>query len=244
MNLETLDIKLNGKNYTIKEPTIAVWSNVMKLKDILDAEELYIKMICELIGISRDDLLKCDSVEIITIGDYIYKFINQESKKLYPEIEFEGINYSLVDVQKVSFGQYVDIDTFLRKDETYRIANLNELAAYLYVEKGIDYSTSNIKNRIEAFKNLPYKYIESSVFFLLNLAKASQELIQLYSQNRFLWWIMKQKITLVLIGDGIRQYRLSQKTKFGKLIISLTSPLLYVLIIFHTLLTKAKKKKD
>lgn len=244
MSLETLNIKLNGKEYTITEPTIEVWSNVMRLKDILDEEELYLKLISEILNISKEELMKCDSLEILTVGDFIYRFINSESKKLMPSVILNDIEYVLLDIQKVSFGQYVDIDTFLRKDETYRIANLNELAAYLYTEKNKVYGETDIKKRIEVMKQMPIRYIESSVFFLLNLARGSQELIQLYSQSKFLWWIMKQKITLVLIGDGIRQYQRSLKTKFGKLMVSLTYPLLFVSTIFLTFLTKTRKGKD
>lgn len=244
MSLETLDIKLNNKKYTITEPTIATWGNVMKLREILDEEELYIKMISEVGGIPREEILQSNSSDIITIGEYIYRFINKESKKLYPVIQFQGQEYTLVDIQNVSFGQYIDIDTFLRKDESYRVANLNELAAYLYTEKGMSYGDSNIKHRIELFKGLPIKYIESSIFFLLNSAEVSQKLLQLYSQSKFLWWIMKTKITLMLIGDGIKQLLHSQKTKFGKLMMLLISPLLFVLITCRILLTKTGNKKD
>jgi len=38
MNLETLEIKLNGKKYTVTEPTINKWSNVMKFREIVDEE--------------------------------------------------------------------------------------------------------------------------------------------------------------------------------------------------------------
>jgi hypothetical protein len=243
MNLETLEIKLNNKKYTVTEPTINKWSNVMKFREIVDEEELYIKMISEIVGISRDEILECDSTEILTTGEYIYRFINKEAKKLYPSIQFKGTEYELVDIQNVSFGQYVDIDTFLRKDESYRVMNLNELAAYLYTEKGIKYGESNIKSRIELFRDLPIKYIESSIFFLLSSAKVSQELLQLYSHNKFLWWTMRTKITLVLIGDGIKQYLHSRKTRFGKLMTLLISPLLFVLITCRILLTKTGNKK-
>jgi hypothetical protein len=244
MSLETLDIKLNNKNYTITEPTVETWTNVMKLRDILDEEELYIKMISEMGNIPREEILNSNSSDIIEIGEYVYRFINKEAKKLYPLIEFEGQEYTLVDIQNVSFGQYIDIDTFLRKDESYRVSNLNELAAYLYTEKGMSYGESNIKTRIELFKGLPIKYIESSIFFLLNSAKVSQELLQLYSQSKFLWLTMKLKITLMLIGDGIRQFRLSRKTKFSRLMTLLISPLLFVLITCRILLTKTGNKKD
>lgn len=241
--METKQVKLNGKTYELKEPTIRTWANVMRLKDILDEEQLYINMISEICSVPKEELLKEDASKILEVGDFVYKFINQDSKQLYQEIDFNEKKYKLVDVNNISFGQYVDLDSFLRKDETYRVANLNELAAYLYCEDGVEYSKSDIKKRIEQFKDLPIKYVESSLFFLLNLGRASQELIKLYSQSKFLWWIMRTRIALVLIGDGTKQLVRSRKTKFGKLIMWFLYPLLYVLITFRTLLTKTKKGK-
>jgi hypothetical protein len=232
-----------GKTYEIKEPTVSSWAEVMRLKDILDEEDIYVKMIETITGLSKDQILESDASTITQIGAEIYKIFNQESKELFPIVEYRGEKYKLVDMNNISFGQYVDIDTFLRKDESYRVMNLNELAAYLYTEKGIKYGDANIKSRIELFKDLPIKYIESSIFFLLNSAKVSQELLQLYSQSKFLWWTMKTRITLVLIGDGIKQLRHSQKTQFRKLMISLISPLLFVLITCRILLTKTGNKK-
>jgi hypothetical protein len=120
---------------------------------------------------------------------------------------------------------------------------LNELAAYLYTEEGVDYGKSDIKKRIEDMKDFPIKYVESSLFFLLSLTKASQGLIQIYSRNKFIWKIMRLRITLMLIGDGIKQYRLSQKTKFGRLMTLLLYPFLAVSITFRILLTKTGNKK-
>ena len=242
--METIQVELNKKKYTIEEPTIQLWSSVMKFKDILDEEELYVKMIAEVLGITREEVLSANTTDIINVGDFIYSFINQDSKKLFKQIEFKGTKYNVVDINNVSFGQYVDIDTFLRKDEAYRIANLNEAAAYLYCEDGVEYTQSDIKKRIELFKNLPIKYVESSLFFLSNLGRASQQLIQLYSQNKLMWKIMKMRITLVLIMDGIQRLARSPKTKFGRLIMWCLSPLLAVSIIFPLLWIKIKKGKD
>lgn len=241
--MEKQKVTLNGVEYEVKEPTIRRWASVMKLKDILDEEQLYVNMISEVLGVDRQTVQSSSATEMLEVGEFIYKFLNQDSKQLYKEIVLNGQEYTLVNVTNISFGQYVDIDTFLRKDETYRIANLNELAAYLYCEKGVEYTNSDIKKRIELFKDLPVKYVEGSVFFLLSLAKASQEIIKLYSQSKLLWWIMRTRITFLLIGDGIKQLVRSQKTKFGRLIMWCLSPLFFVLITFHTLLTRTKKGK-
>jgi hypothetical protein len=236
-------IEFNGKSYEVKEPTITDWSNVMRYKDILDEEEMYYKILEEFTGMSRDEILSHNAADIIRVGDAVQQIMLHENKKLNTSIKHKDKTYLLVDVNRISFGQFVDIDTFLRKDEKYRILNLNELAAYMYCEEGVEYGVSDYKGRIEAFKDLPVKHVESALFFLANLAEASQNLTQLYSKSRLLWKIMKIRIALMIIGDGITQLVHSQKTKFGRLIMWLISPLLGLSIISVTLWTSIKKKR-
>jgi hypothetical protein len=242
--METTYIEHEGKKYEVKEPTIESWKNVMIYKDLLDEEEMYVKMISEVTGLSMKEVKSADALEIRIAGDKLWRYLNQESKKLFTTIEHKGITYNLVDLNKVSFGQFVDIDTFMKKDEPYKVANLNELAAYLFCEDGVEYGNSDITARIEDFKDLPVKYVEGAIFFLLNLAKGLQELTTLYSKSPVMWWMMRTKIAWASFGDGIKRLVSSQKTKFGKLIVLLTSPLWLVSIIFLSLwITISSKKK-
>jgi hemin uptake protein HemP len=243
--METTYIEHEGKKYEVKEPTIDVWKNVMIYKDLLDEEEMYIKMISEVTGLSMKEIKKSDALEIRTAGDKLWRYLNQESKQLFTTIEHNGTKYNLVDLKKISFGQFVDIDTFIRKDESYKIANLNELAAYLYCEDGVEYGDSDIQKRIEDFKTLKVKYVESSVFFLLNLAKVSQELTTLSSKSPLMFKMMKKRIQWGNSGGGIRQLYSSRRTKFGKLIVLLISPLWLVSTICRglwTIITSKRKK--
>jgi len=242
--MEVTYIEHEGKKYEIKEPTIEVWKNVMIYKDLLDEEDMYVKMISEVTGLSMKEIKNSDALEIRIAGDKLWRYLNQESKLLFRTIEHNGTKYNLVDLNKVSFGQFVDIDTFMKKDESYKIANLNELAGYLYCEDGVEYGNSDIKKRIQDFKTLPVKYIEGAIFFLLNLGKGLQELTTLYSKSPVMWWIMRVRIAWASFGDGIKRLVSSQKTKFGKLIVLLTSPLWLVSIIFLSLwITISSKKK-
>lgn len=241
--METTYIEHEGKKYEVKEPTIDVWKNVMIFKDILDEEEMYVKMISEVTGLTTKQVMSADALDIRIAGDKLWRYLNQETKQLFKTVEHNGTTYNLVDLNKVSFGQFVDIDTFMKKEESYKVANLNELAAYLYCEDGIVYGESDIKKRIEDFRTLPVKYIESSIFFLLTLGKALYELTQLYSKSQTMWWIMRLRISLQTFGDGMRRLVTSQKTKFGKLIVLLTYPLFLVLIIFLFLWTLIRRKK-
>lgn len=239
-------IEYNGEHYVLQEPTIKVWSEVMKFKDILDDEELYVKMISVITGLRREDILKASASQITEVGEKLKTYLYRETKQLYPEFEHMGITYKLCDFNKMSFGQFVDIETFLKKDESYRIANLNELCAYLYCEKNLSYSDSDFQKRIETMKDVPVKYVESSLFFLLNLEKVSQRLSLLYSQKPFLWKIMKLKITLGNFGDGMLSYLGWLKTGFGYLMKLLTYPLYLVSItcrILLTLINRGNKKQ-
>jgi hypothetical protein len=242
--MEVTYIEHEGKKYEIKEPTIEVWKNVMIYKDLLDEEDMYVKMISEVTGLSMKEIKNSDALEIRIAGDKLWRYLNQESKLLFRTIEHNGTKYNLVDLNKVSFGQFVDIDTFMKKDESYKIANLNELAGYLYCEDGVEYGNSDIKKRIQDFKTLPVKYIEGAIFFLLNLGKGLQELTTLYSKSPVMWWIMRVRIAWASFGDGIKRLVSSQKTKFGKLIVLLTFPLWLVSIICLFLWTLIRNKKE
>lgn len=241
--MTTQFIEYKGKKYPIKEPTIKIWSEVMKLQGILDEQEMFIKILEMTTGLSNEEILAADAKEVREAGKMVFTYLNQQDKKVVNEFEHNGVEYQFLDVSNLSFGQFVDIDTFLGKSETYRIQNLNELAAYLYTEKGTKYGDVKIKKRIKAFEDLPVKYLEGSVFFLLNSAKASEEITLLYSQSKFLWTMMKIKIIFRLIGGGIQQSAHYVRNKFGVLMMCLSYPFISVSIIFLTLKTLIKSGK-
>jgi hypothetical protein len=236
-------IEHKGTKYEIKEPTIESWTDIMKFKGILDEEELYLKMISSVTGLSSEEILNSNASTINLIGTTINNILNQTHKELKTKVELNGVTYVLVDINKISFGQFVDIDSFLKKDEDYRIKNLNELAAYLYCEEGINYKDSDFPKRIEAMKQLPMKYVEASLFFFLSLGKALSQLTTFYSQTKVGWEMMKLKVALASFGGGIKALIFSPKTKFGKLIMLLINPLLLALIICLTLWTLITRRK-
>ena len=235
-------IEYKKKKYEVNEPTIKEWSEIMALKNMLSEQELFVRMISRVLNISSEEVLKSDASVINRVGIGIFSVYNQSSKELKTKIELNGIKYNFVDVNKISFGQFVDIDTFLKKDENYRIANLNELAAYLYCEEGLEYSQSNFAERIEAMKQLPITTMEGSIFFLTNLGRVSYLLMKDYSTHPLRYQMMRLQVALMSFGGGMKRLALWQKTRFGKLMGLLLSPLLLVLIICLTLWTLTKNK--
>lgn len=236
-------IEYNGKKYYVKDPTIKTWTEVMKLKDILDEAELFIKIIELTTGMSQEDILSADASQVKKVGEQVLSIVTGSNKKVVTNFTHNGEDYEFLDISNLSFGQYIDIDTFLSKDENYRVQNLSQLAAYLYIEKGTKYGEKNIAQRTKKFEDLPIKYMEGSVFFLLNIANLSVELTQIYSQSKTLKVIMKTKILSHLIGAGIQRLAHSVRTKFGYFVMLLTYPLLSVSIISLTLWTIIRNKK-
>lgn len=242
-----MDVKIthNGKKYPVRELTIETWIEIMKHKDLLDDTELFIKTLELTTDLTKEEILSADPADIIGAGEIILYAENLGRKNVELNITHKGIDYQFLDINNITFGQFIDIDTFLGKDENYKMKNLSELAAYLYIEKDTKYGDKPVNERKEAFKDLPMKYMESSVFFLTNLAKTSELLTRIYSQSKMVKWTLKTKIILALIGDGIKQSAHSVRTKFGFLISLLAYPLLSVSIILLTLWTliRSKKKK-
>lgn len=236
-------IEYDNKKYELQELTIEKWQNIMKFKDILDEKDLYIRMIAEMTGLTVEQVKLGDANSIILCGKMLDAYLNQESKQVFPKMKFKDIEYELVDFSNITFGQFVDIDTFIMKDESYKIGNLNELAAYLYTEKGKKYGESDFKKNIENFKQLPMKYIEGAVFFLWTLERGLLGLSEVYSKKRWLMRVVKVIILFRSFGDTISGFLNSRKTKFGKLTVLLVSPLFFVSIICRTFLTYIRRRK-
>ena len=241
--MDGLYIEHNGKKHKVKEMTIQTWSEIMKNKDLLDETEMFLKTIELLTDIPHDELLKADATEIYVAGEKIMGRLAQERRNVSKIIEHDGTQYEYLDVNDIPFGQFIDIDTFLSKPETYKLSNLNELAAYLYIEKGTKYGDQPFVKRKEKFVDLPMKYLEGGVFFLTSSARVSVILTKIYSQSKWMRRIAKIKIISGLIGDGIQQSVASVRTKFGYLISLLAYPLFSVSTIWLTLWTLIKSKK-
>jgi len=86
--------------------------------------------------------------------------------------------------------------------------------------------------------------VEGAIFFLLNLAKGLQELTTVYSKSPWILKIMKIRIRWANSGVGIRRLFYSRRTKFGKLIVLLTSPLFLVSTTCRFLWTTITSKRE
>jgi len=238
-----MTITSKSKSYEVKEPTIKEFCDIMKLKDILTEDELHIRLIEKTTGMSHEEVMEMDAYTIQKIGSLLFAHFNKESKKLTQSFILNGVNYKFLDVNNITFGQFVDIDSYLKKDDAYRIANLNELLAYMYCEENVPYTKSNFKQRIEIMNDAPAHIVEGALFFLLNLEKGLSEIMELSSKSPLMFQMMRLRIAFQNFGATTKLSRFLLKTKFGRLTLLLLWVLLLPLIICLILLTSIMKKK-
>ena len=179
-------IKYNGKTYTVGEPTLDVYMAIQKEIDYASDLELAINLLSWITGLRDEEIKEADAYTIITAAEGIIQYYNSIEGKFYETFEFNGKSYKFIDLKGMSFGEYVDIDTFLQKPTSEKQGKLHELMAMLYREvneKGEykPYNAQEVKERAMEFKTLPLKYFFGSLVFFYNIANMSLSPTLLFS---------------------------------------------------------------
>ena len=117
-----------------------------------------------------------------------------------------------MDLDNMTFGEFIDLDTFLNKSDVDKKKELNLFMAMLYRE--IDdngnykpYDSNEMMKRAELFKKLPVKYVNGASTFFLRTEK-----ILLNNTKTSSWqklklmikaiWTLKKLIVSTSIGVG------------------------------------------
>jgi hypothetical protein len=225
--MEKQFIKYNGKNYEVKEPTIDVWGKLASLQDWTEENEFSVLLISEVTGLSKDEILMSDWKDILVASQNLSNYLLNQGKEFYNEFEFGGQKYKFVDLPNLSFGEFVDIDSYLTKPLVERRRELHFLAAMLYREVDEDgnikrYNGNDLPGRAEKFKKLPIKYLNGASSFFLLIEKISRGNIQISLRTRFkmrmkVIWTLVKLIVLTSIGAGLIRWSLWRKKTSQKL---------------------------
>jgi hypothetical protein len=191
--MEKHKISYGGKDYEVIEPTIELWGKLASLQDWTDETEFAIILISHMTGLSKEDIQKSNWHDVLTVSQNISNHLLHESKQFHKEFEFEGQNYKFIDLPNLTFGEFIDIDTFLSKPEMERRREMHLLMALLYREDGV---VSDTMLRAERFKQLPVKYVNGASTFFLRIEKISQGSSQLSLLSRLK---MRMMMTLIVV---------------------------------------------
>jgi len=216
-------ITFDGKDYEVNEPSIKTWSKLAMTSDLLDEKELALDLISDQTGLSRGQLLQCDWFDLFSVSQNIMEFLTKcNDGKFYRTFTHDNIEYEFVDLSKLSFGHFVDIDSYLGRTDIEKLQGLNYYMALLYREVGSPnvHDTGKTKQRGEVFNNLPVKYYFGANLFFLILEKNYRGGMRGYLTLSRMWYWMK--VTMIfplgLSLVGIQQSLRWLKTMSQKLI--------------------------
>ena len=200
---EIHQIEYNGKTYKVYEPTLDVWSALMTEQSWSNDFELAVTLIAWITGLTEDEVKQASATSIINAADGIIDYYTNQSAKFYETFTFNQKNYKFIDIPNLTFGEFIDIDEFLIKEESQKNARLNELLALLYREvdeKGnyLPYDVNRIKQVSEDFRKLPIKYLNGALVFFSTIESMLQKNTRLYLYQK-IWWIWKYRMLKIRV---------------------------------------------
>ena len=200
-------IEFDGIDYLVKNPTIHIWAQLNLFKDIEEEDDYNVSLISLTTGIPEDKIRQAKHKEVKKAANYLADYFIKNAEGFHTQFEFEGVKYKFVNLNNLTFGEFVDLDEFLKKDISYRKGNMEQMMAILYrpvdengeIEK---YNSETAQTRAHKFKNLEVKYLTGTLRFFFLLRKELAVPTPYYLK---MWIKMKRLKHLRGIGVGMER---------------------------------------
>lgn len=212
-----------GKQYNIEEPTVEMWSKLVLLQEWTDEREFCVKLLSFTTGLTEEEIENSDYDEVVKISNEISAFLTESGDKFYNEFSFNNKNYRFLDLPNLTFGEFIDIDTYLSKEPHEKKKEMPLMMAMLYRELDENgnykpYNSRELQAKAEEFKKLPVKYVRGATNFFFHLDKTLQGSFQVSFWQRLkltgrMIWMFVRLIPLISFGAGsLLWFRLRTKT--------------------------------
>ena len=193
--MKNVVIEYNNKVYPLKPLSIENWIQMNSIMSYSEGYDDYITLIEFISGIEKEDILKASKWEIDKAIVFIKQYIDSSEHKFHNQFEFDGQLYRFIDLERITFGEFIDIDTFLMKSEIERKRELHFLMALLYREvdgnnRVGEYDATKIELRASKFKKLDIKYVHGAIVFFSTLRTMLRESTH---------WSLTKKLKLQMI---------------------------------------------
>jgi hypothetical protein len=208
----SMELNYKGKTYKVDEPRLDVWSKLILLQEWTDEREFAIRLLSFITGLTEEEIEQSDYMEVLQAAADLSKYLMSESKVFHNEFDFNGVKYKFLDLSNMTFGEFIDIDTYISKSDVEKKKELNLFMAMLYREvddKGNykPYDSNEMIRRAEIFKKLPVKYVNGATTFFLRLEKILSNNTKISLSMRLKTmintiWIVKKLIVSTSIGVG------------------------------------------
>ncbi len=201
-----------GKQYNIEEPTVEMWSKLVLLQEWTDEREFCVKLLSFTTGLTEEEIENSDYDEVVKLSNEISVFLTESGDKFYNEFSFNNKNYRFLDLPNLTFGEFIDIDTYLSKEPHEKKKEMPLMMAMLYRELDENgnykpYNSKELQAKAEEFKKLPVKFVRGSTNFFFHLEKTLQgnfkgSLWQNLKLMGQMIWILVKFIPLISFGVG------------------------------------------
>lgn len=192
---QKITFSIKGIDYTIKDVTISQYYEIYE--DILvDDTSAHFNICSKLSGCDLKALktLKPIDWQLLwaSIVGMLNSYFNKDLSTLNQEIEHNGIRYGLINPNKMTIGEYADLDVITSSDTFHK--RYHEILAILYrpiLRKNIftkkiqAYEDTDLEEQSEIFKELPLYHVQSALSFFLLLGKESTGSIKTYLEKIF-----------------------------------------------------------
>jgi len=178
-----IEFQIEKKEYVIKPLTIRDYYEIEPFLK-LDDQDSKFKIVSGLSQAQVEELKKLKVADWnllwATLERVIALYFSEDIGEIIDEFEFQGTQYGLVKMDKVTVGEFADLDILVNQPNSKQ--NLHKILAILYrpiVKRGlfkktiIDYNEIDFDEQSELFKDLPLKYVRSSLSFFLLLGNHS-----------------------------------------------------------------------
>ena len=201
-----------GKSYSVEEPTVEMWSKLVLLQEWSDEREFCVKLLSFTTGLSEEEIENSDPKEVYEISEKLSEYLMKDGDTFHNEIDFNGKKYRFLDLPNLTFGEFIDIDTYLSKEPHEKKKEMPLLMAMLYREvdeKGNykPYNSKELTTKSEEFKKLPVRYVRGSTNFFFHLDKTlhgnfqGSFVLKLKLILKMIWILVKF-IPLISFGVG------------------------------------------
>lgn len=171
--IKQIDIEIDGINYTLpKEITVSHYGEMMMKMSFseTDLEKAY-DIIGVLLNIPYQILRQLDPEKLADLSVFLQNKVTSCDIPYIKDFKFKGTNYTGLILNKMCFGEYIDMVSYI-KDEASIYINIHRLCALLYRPivngKIVPYNIEQHEIQSELFKELPVKYFFGMFKNLLN----------------------------------------------------------------------------
>ena len=204
---------------SLNDITLKQYKEFASLKDLTDTQ-LQIETIKIFCNIPYVSIRRMRADDITSITAQIFDILENKSS-LINKFKMDGIEYGFIpNLDEMSFGEYVDLDTYIGKWE-----EIEKAMAVLYrpvtLKKGDKYIIEEYEpGNFQMYNNMPLGIVFGSVVFFYNLGIDLCKVMTNYIQKADKDNLMEQQILLESM-DGITPFMHSLKATLQDLKISL-----------------------